>query len=71
MAAKKKGKATTKKVKSTLLDRLPKNDIEYLELLIRMTEKHISPYGTSLDDFFIGQAARLKKKLKELKNEVS
>lgn len=72
MATKKKRKATTKKVKNTLLDRLPKNEIEYLELLIRMTEKHISPHGTDLDAFFVGQAARLKRQLEELKkNEVS
>jgi hypothetical protein len=71
MATKKKRKATTKKKaapKSTLLDRLPKNEREYIERLIEMTERNISPHNSSVDEFFKGQAARLRKKLEELKD---
>lgn len=56
-------KATPKVL--TMLDRLPKNDIERLELMIRMTEKHIVP-GRA-DDTMANQAVRLRAQLEELK----
>ncbi len=54
----KKVKAAPKKL--TMLDRLPKNDGERLELMIKMTEKHTS-------QLMIDQAARLRLQLKEWK----
>lgn len=51
----------------TLMDRLPKNEIERLELMIRMTEKHIDPRG--VDTTMANQADRLRKQLEELKSK--
>jgi hypothetical protein len=51
--------------KPTMLDRLPKNEIERLELMIRMTEKHINPNGS--DKTMANQAERLRAQLEELK----
>lgn len=58
---KKAVKPTRKKL--TLLDRLPKDDGERLELMIRMTEKHIDPRG--VDKTMENQAARLRAELAE------
>lgn len=55
---KKRVKAEPKKL--TMLDRLPKNQGERLELMIRMTEKHDSKD-------MIAQAARLRLELEEWK----
>lgn len=65
----KKKKSSTKSApkKSTFLDRLPKNKIERLELMIRMTEKHIDPRG--FDTTMSNQAARLRAELEDLKKE--
>ncbi|NJO48218.1 MAG: hypothetical protein HC840_00720 [Leptolyngbyaceae cyanobacterium RM2_2_4] len=46
--------------KTTLMDRLPKNDGERLELMIRMTERHA-------DQTMVAQAARLRLQLEEWK----
>lgn len=70
MGTKKKSRATTKKLQeSPLLARLPKNDIEYLERLIETTEKNITSQGTTIDEFFKGQAERLKRQLAELRKK--
>lgn len=67
----KKSKKTVKKdaapvpKKLTLMDRLPKNEIERMELMIRMTEKHINPH--SVNCAMKAQAERLKLQLEEMK----
>lgn len=65
--AKKSVKKAAKKEpkKLTLLDRLPKNEIERMELMIRMTEKHINP--NSANCTMAAQAVRLKAELEEMK----
>lgn len=50
--------------KPTLMDRLPKNDGERLELMIRMTERHT-------DKGMVEQAARLRAQLEEWKKQNS
>lgn len=58
----------TKRKKETFLDRLPRNREEYLELLIKMTEKCINPKFPC--PTMTPQLARLKKELHELRNSV-
>ena len=66
-ARKKKSTPKGAPKKATLMDRLPKNEIERLELMIRMTEKHISP--NSADTTMANQAKRLRVQLEELKKK--
>lgn len=47
--------------KQTILDRLPKDQGEFLELILRMTEKHINPKET--DQFMAKQADRIRTEL--------
>lgn len=62
----KKSVGKKKAVKNkTMLDNLPKNRGEYLELLIQLTERAISP-GLS-DKGMVAQASRLNKELKDWK----
>jgi hypothetical protein len=63
-------KKTTRKPKFkglTMLDKLPKNRGEWLELVIRMTERVITPSDRSMQ----GQADRLKAELAEWKKQQS
>lgn len=53
------------KKKTTLLDKLPKNRGERLELMIRMTEKHVIP--NSWDKTMANQAKRLREELAKWK----
>lgn len=62
MAKSKKVKKTTKKRKS-----IPWTEEERLENLIRASENAITKQGTSIDDFFKQQSARLKKELEVLR----
>jgi hypothetical protein len=72
----KKTKAKTAKTKTkkvapkapTIMDRLPKNRGEWLELVIKMTEKHIID---GRPDYLVSQAERLKAELKVWKEENS
>lgn len=57
-----KSKFTAKK---SIINSLPKNRVEYLELLIRMTEKRID--SNSFDMTMENQANRLKAELSKLK----
>lgn len=59
---KKKAKKPVKKFKGpTMLDKLPKNEGERLELMIRMTEKHTN--DSTSHQFMRDQAARLRAEL--------
>lgn len=49
----------------TIWDTMPKNEVERLELMIRMTEKYVVP-GRK-DDTMTNQAIRLRAQLEELK----
>ena len=51
--------------KHTLLDRLPKNDEEFLELRINHAKKMIGTSGNFLDEYFSKLAERLEKELEE------
>jgi hypothetical protein len=51
----------------SLIDRLPKTEEEYLEMLIRMDERHIDGTGSSLDQFFTNQRNRTAAKLAALR----
>lgn len=66
-----KKKSAAKKVKKqpTVMDTLPRNHGEYLELLIKMTERVIRP-GIS-DMTMTNQAIRLKAELAKWKSENS
>lgn len=62
-------KKTKKKAKRKIKTR-PVTRREYLETLIRFSERAMDGKGGSIDDFFSNQANRLRKQLKELpKNE--
>lgn len=65
----KKKKSQKIKKTPTLLDKLPKNEIEYQEMLIAHSEKMVGPNDTDMDRFFKGQADRQRKKLEELRNK--
>lgn len=54
---------------ATIWDTMPKNEVERLELMIRMTEKHVVP-GRK-DDMMAAQAVRLRAQLEELKKSSS
>lgn len=64
---KKKSTNKTEPKKPTLWDRLPKNEVERLELMIRMTEKHINP--NSKNCTMANQAVRLRAELEILKKQ--
>lgn len=67
--AKKKATAPAPK-KSNLasfIDRLPKNEIEYLEMLARKDQEQIKGDGSSLDDLFTKQRDRNLAKAAALK----
>lgn len=51
----------------TLMDKLPKNEGEHLELMIRLTERAINP--SHPDKGMVDQAERLKAKLAAWKSE--
>lgn len=53
------------KPKLTFMDKLPRNRVEYLELLIRMTERRIVP--GEVGEVMKAQAIRLKAELEALK----
>lgn len=57
-------KAKVEPKKTTMIDRLPKNEIERLELMIRMTEKHINQNGS--DKTMANQSDRLRAQLEEM-----
>ena len=63
MAAKKKAKPVS------LRDRVCKTHAQWLERLILISERAITSHGNSIDEFFKGQAERLRKELQELKND--
>lgn len=62
-ARKKKVAKKVEPKKPSILDRLPKNEGEHIELLIQMTEKRIK--NPVADKFLADQAVRLKAKLAE------
>ena len=51
----------------SLMDRLPKNEIEYLEMMIRMDERNIDGSGSGLDLLFTAQRERSLAKIAALK----
>lgn len=53
--------------KKILTDKLPKNEKEYLELLIKTSENAITGRNGGVDELFVNQIAKLKKQLKETK----
>lgn len=61
------GKKKTVKQSSPLIDRLPKNEKEYIKKLIYLTERNITDIDSEMNQFFKQQAQKLKNKLKELK----
>lgn len=65
----KKKKSQKIKKTPTLLDRLPRTEVEYQEMLIAHSEKMVGPNDTEMDRFFKGQAERQRKKLEELRNK--
>lgn len=64
--AKKKTRKTKKTFKQPKRRKITQE--EYLETLIRFSERAITGYGSGVDEFFKQQAARLRKELEELKN---
>lgn len=64
-----KKKAIQKPKVLTLMDRIPKNEGERLELMIHMTEKRINPEYP--DKTMVNQAERLRAKLEEWKKQQS
>lgn len=61
-------KSKAKAVKSSVfLNSLPKNEVEYLELLIKFTERATVSRGGKIDLGMQAQAERLKMKLAEAK----
>jgi hypothetical protein len=60
----KTAKLKTKKVDNSFRDRLPKNRGEYLEVLIRFTERAIT---NGMPEYLVAQADRLKAELAEWK----
>lgn len=65
-----KKKKSQKIVKTpSLLDKLPRTEVEYQEMLIAHSEKMVGPNDTDLDRFFKGQAERQRKRLEDLKNK--
>lgn len=52
----------------TMIDKLPKNEIERLELIIRMTENCIVPGRKN--ETMTDQAIRLRAKLEEMKKNL-
>jgi hypothetical protein len=67
----KKSQKSSKKVSRpklpSLLDRLPKTELEYLEMLVRMDERNISGNGDSIDQLFTRQRDRTLAKIAVLK----
>jgi hypothetical protein len=61
MATKKKSKKTTKKEYPVITRE------QFLEMLITLSERNVTGYGTSIDQLFTDQANRLRKQLEELK----
>ena len=55
------------KKKSTKLKRKVSPEEQYLSLLINVSERCITDQGTSIDELFTQQAARLRKRLEDLK----
>lgn len=71
----KKRKVTKKRPKAKLATKkshwVPKTEEDQLLILIKHSENAITTQGTGVDEFFIQQTARLKKKLEELRNGTS
>lgn len=67
MAKRKPVKKSPKKSSNPLLDRLPKNQEEYLEHLIKVSEAAITKAGSGVDEFFAQQADRIRKELEALR----
>lgn len=67
----KKTKKAKKYTGPTLLDKLPKDDGEHIELMIKFTLRNVkTPPVTQFDHDMLAQAERLKKRLEEWrKNE--
>jgi hypothetical protein len=65
----KKRRQTKKQPKkiTTFLDRLPKNEKEYLERLIEVSKRCITGESESLDDLFSSQVNKLQKQLGDLR----
>jgi hypothetical protein len=67
----------TKKVRKikhkglTMLDKLPKTHGEYLELLIKMTERAMSKPPLESEKYLLDQADRLRVQLEQWKKETS
>ncbi len=65
----KKDRVRADKPAPNLLDRLPKNDIERVEMLIRMDRRNIDGSGSSVDQLFEQQLRRHLTTLDELKGK--
>lgn len=63
MAKKKPQKKKTKKVAK----RVPITRVEWLENVLAITERNITPGGHAVDDCFAQQAVRIRKELEELR----
>lgn len=60
---------TKKKKKLSIIDRLPKNHGEWLELVIKFTKRAIKRYPTSEDDYLKKQLKNLEKELNEYRRK--
>lgn len=58
---KKKGKTVKKKTKK------PHKDLHHLTMIFKYTERNIKGDGSDMDTLFIEQAARIWKRIEELK----
>lgn len=62
-----KKKSLTKKKPAKKVIFVKRTDEEYLENLIALSEKNVTSQGTSIDELFAQQAAKLRKELEELR----
>jgi hypothetical protein len=60
-------KKTKKKAKKSMKKAKPNKEVAFINTLLKYTERNILNNGLELDEFFKGQAERLKKRLEEVK----
>lgn len=65
--AKKRRPAKKTKKNTSFLDRLPKTELAYWEMMARKDQEQIKGDGSSLDALFEAQKARALKKVEALK----
>jgi hypothetical protein len=58
---------TKKKAKPMKKKSKPNKEAEYIKTLLFYTERNIANSGLELDEFFKGQAAKLRQRLAEIK----